>query len=376
MIINWGRKEGDASMNGYDMTTGKNWGILTYLRSLPREAENDLVIMVDAHDAVFQLPLEITLKRYQDMRVQTDARLLRQHGEEAVRNNSLKQTIIMGAEKHCWPLSHTHPACWAVPDSDLRKDAYGNTTDQTTETNRPRFLCSGTIMGPVGDMIKLYEWAHLQWLSYDTWGGDQDYFNNIYGRQELSRHKLRSSKEWIFSFGEKYKDDELTFPHMETNHTDYHLGVDLTSGIFQSLNAAIVDMSSVVHNNLTDLDAKDKEHGTADIYQAQFPFPEDLVGSPFGHDEQLASDWRDVRLFTNFHARTIPAILHYNGDKTKMDDWWHRQWWTGHGREIVSARTDHANIRTDNERQASLKWTDMCGQFADEVFVDPVEPWE
>ena len=45
----WGQNEGDDSMNGDHMTTGKNWGVLKYLRALPPEADKDLVIMVDAH---------------------------------------------------------------------------------------------------------------------------------------------------------------------------------------------------------------------------------------------------------------------------------------------------------------------------------------
>ncbi|GJN72436.1 hypothetical protein VFPFJ_11212 [Purpureocillium lilacinum] len=378
VVINWGQNEGDGSMNGYDMTTGKNWGVLKYLRALPTAAEKDLVIIVDAHDVIFQLPLDITLQRYQSVNERASARLDSQHGLEDVTRHNLRQTVIMGAEKYCWPLDHRHPACWAVPGSTLRPDAYGNATDKATETNRPRWLNSGTVMGPVADLLALYEWAHLLWKAYDTWGGDQDYFSNIYGRQELSRQKLRGSREWVFGFGETFKDDELTWPHLETQHTDYHLGVDLASTVFQDLNSALDDLSSVTHSNLTEVEMNDRQHGTADIYQTPFPFPEDLLRAPLPTEvrrdraNKTVANWMDMPLFSNFHARSIPAILHFNGDKTKIDDWWARQWWTGQGRELLRARMSDPGfaIKTDGITNNTAPWDEMCGAFDRELFID------
>ncbi|KAK2608920.1 hypothetical protein QQS21_002496 [Conoideocrella luteorostrata] len=377
-IINWGQNEGNASMNGYDMITGKNWGVLKYLRSLPPKADNDLVIMVDAHDVVFQLPLSVALQRYVAIRDSASARTISQHGPEEVFRHGLQQTIIMGAEKYCWPLDHRHPACFAVPTSPLREDAYGNKTDKLLFTNRPRWLNSGTIMGPVGDLRKLYEWAHLLWMAYDTPGGDQDYFSNIYGRQELSRQRLRGGKDWVFGFGEHFEEKDLIWPHMETKHTDYHLGVDLTSTLFQALNAALDDLSSVVHSNNTDMLEKDHSHGTASIYNAPFPFPEDLLKLPVPKGRQAnygvdATTWRDVRLFSNFHARSIPVILHYNGDKSRVDSWWQRQWWTGMGRELMQMKMGHAGFPIMTDANVTLQWADMCEEFSDQIFVEPIE---
>lgn len=379
-IINWGQNEGDDSMNGYDMTTGKNWGVLKYLRALPPEADKDLVIMVDAHDVVFQLPLGLVLQRYASVNKQAVSRLNQQHGPEEVVKHRLAQTIIMGAEKFCWPLDHRHPACWAVPESTIRPDAYGNATDQATATNRPRWLNSGTVMGPVDDLRALYEWAHVLWMAYDTWGGDQDYFSNIYGRQELSRQRLRGSREWVFGFGEHFNEDELVWPHMEIQHTDYHLGVDTASLVFQALNEALDDLSSVVHSNGTDVDVKDRQHGTADIYQTPFPFPEDLLHSqlPIGGrwEHAVGAGWRDMRLFSNFHSRSIPAILHYNGDKSRMDNWWHLQWWTSQGQELLHLRTSDPGFQIRTDANETLRWEDMCAEFEEQVFVNPIQPYK
>lgn len=388
-IINWGLKGGDAEMNGYDMTTGKNWGVLKYLRSLPPEKDKDLVIMVDAHDVVFQLPVDITLQRYKSANRNAISRLKGQHDDHDIAKYGLSQTILMGAEKFCWPLDHRHPACYAVPESLIKANAYGENTDQSLETNRPRWLNSGTIIGPVDDLRELYEWAHLLWKGYPAWGGDQDYFSNIYGTQELSRQRLRGTKNWVFGFGEKLEEKDLIIPNVETEHTDYHLGVDLNSSIFQTLNKALDDMSSVVHSNRTDLSSKDHLHGTASIYQEHFPFPQDLLKQrpPFqglqddmestDRSEQLKKTWRDVRLHSNFHARSIPSIMHYNGDKSHMDDWWHRQWWTGWGRELMEVKMSRPGfqISTDSKSNPKLLWTDICSEFDDEVFVDQVESY-
>ncbi|KAJ6443677.1 hypothetical protein O9K51_04856 [Purpureocillium lavendulum] len=375
VIINWGQNEGDTSMNGYDMTTGKNWGVLKYLRALPPEAAGDLVIIVDAHDVIFQLPIDVALRRYQAINERATSRLIKQHGEEEVIRHGLKQTVVMGAEKYCWPLDHHHPACFAVPESTIRSDAYGNATDQTTETNRPRWLNSGTVIGPVADLLALYEWAHLLWKAYDTWGGDQDYFSNIYGRQELSRQKLRGSQEWVFGFGENFTEEELTWPHLETEHTDYHLGVDLASVLFQDLNSALDDLSSVTHRNQTDVELKDQHHGTANIYHDVFPFPEDMLklrlpsGVRRNRTNEQKWTWMDYPLFSNFHARSIPAILHFNGDKTRIDEWWRKQWWTGQGRDLLYARLERAGfaIRTDAAVNNTMKWDDMCKEFDEQL---------
>lgn len=379
-IINWGQHEGDESMNGYDMITGKNWGVLMYLRNLPSAADEDIVVMVDAHDVVFQLPMEVLLKRYAALRKQQLAQLIAQHGDAQVAKYNLAKAIFMGAEKFCWPLDHRHPACWAVPQSSLRPDAYGAETDKDTDTNRPRFLNSGTIIGPVGDLRRLYEHAHVLWTAYDSWGGgDQDYFSNIYGRQELSLQRLRNSSDWKFSFGEHYEEGDLIWPNMETKHTDYHLGVDLTSGMFQALNHALDDLSPVVHNNDTDVARRDEEHGTAETYEGTFSFPTDLQSVPMplrGPNGDF--NWKDVRLFSNFHARTIPAILHYNGDKTRMDEWWQRQWWTGQGRYLMEKRMNGGNftVKTDSTESPRLEWEDICGSFDEQLYVDQVETWE
>ncbi|PHH86914.1 hypothetical protein CDD83_9581 [Cordyceps sp. RAO-2017] len=384
VIINWGLEQGDEAMNGYDMVTGKNWGVLEYLRELPATADDDIVIMVDAHDVIFQLPLQVLLGRYDDINAQATARLEKQHGREGLRADRIGQTIIMPSEKYCWPLDHRHPSCYAVPESGLRPDAYGPETDRATETNRPRWLNSGVIMGPVGDMRELYEWAHVLWRAYDTQGGDQDYFSHIYGVQELSRQRLRGSQDWAFGFGEHFKDDELWRPHMEARHRDYRLGLDLGSTAFQALNSAAGDLSAVVHGNATAVDARDREHGTADIYGAPFAFPDDLRGPlPAGFRARAPDDgagppgWRDVRLFSNFHARSVPALLHFNGDKTHMDDWWHRQWWAGQGREMLQLRSSRPGfaIRPDNRsaHSVSMSWDDLCAPFEADVFVEPYD---
>lgn len=376
-------------MNGYDMITGKNWGVLKYLRSLPSDMDKDLVIMADAHDVVFQLPMDITLERYEAANREAMSRIKSQHKETDIAKYGLSQSILMGAEKHCWPLDHRHPACYAVPESLIHPQAYGDKTDKELDSNRPRWLNSGTIIGPVDDLREMYEWAHMLWRAYVAWGGDQDYFSHIYGIQELSRQRLRGNKKWSFGFGESFAQSDLFTPNLETDHKDYHLGLDLNSKIFQTLNNALDDMSSVVHNNETDLDAKDSMHGTKVIFQDEFDFPHDLLQrqSPFielqdylqSEDkwEQLGKTWRDVRLHSNFHARSIPSIMHYNGDKTRMDDWWHRQWWTGWGRELMEVKMSKPGFRIASDAKSNpiLSWKDMCSEFEDKVFVDPVESY-
>ncbi|KAI9926510.1 hypothetical protein MW887_004278 [Aspergillus wentii] len=383
VLLNWGLNEGDPAMNGYDMTTGKIWGVLKYLRSLPREAENDIVITIDAHDVVFQLPLPILLSRYHGINNRVNERLARQHGLDVVKQKNITQTIIMGAEKYCWPLDHRHPACYAVPPSPLRPDAYGKDTDKSTETNRPRWLNSGTIVGPVRDMRFLYEWVHLLWRAYYTRGGDQDYFSYIYGMQELGRQKLRGTHDWVFGFNESFDEKDFVPTHLPVEHTDYHLGLDLGSEIFQAVNKAWEDLSPVVHENNTLVDERDRVHGTASIYQEHFRYPQDLseIASPFqdlkgteaAETEHLLNiNWRGVPLFTNFNSRSIPVAMHHNGDKKKMEEWWHLLWWKGRGRDMKNAKERKMGksgfwISTDSGHR--LTWDQICADHQASVFV-------
>ncbi|KZZ95455.1 hypothetical protein AAL_04686 [Moelleriella libera RCEF 2490] len=322
VLINWGLDVGDDKMNGYDMTTGKNWGVLQYLRRLPREADDELVLMVDAHDTMLQLPFDVAVQRY-----------------------------------------------------------------RAIEVSRPRWLCSGTVMGPAGDLRRLYERAHQMWTSYDTRDGDQHYFGNIYGRQELGRHRLRGSRDWVFPLRERYPDDQIIFPNAETNHTDYHLGVDLGSSLFQSLNAALMDMSPIVHSRAADLEAVDRAHKTHDIYQTPLPFPQDLLDAPPpplivpGDDDHYHGgggaspseprSWRDVRLWANFRARVIPAVMHFNGvAKLDWKEWWHKQWWTGRGRELLRRRTGEPGfaLETDAAANTRMTWDELCAPFESDMF--------
>ncbi|KAI1858079.1 uncharacterized protein JN550_012901 [Neoarthrinium moseri] len=367
-------------MNGYDIVTGKIWGVLKYLRSLPPEADEDIIVMTDAFDVVFQLPPKILLSRYRAINQRVNMQLITQHGLEAVRQHGLMQSIIMGAEKYCWPLSHRHPACYAVPGSRLRADAYGHNTDTSVETNRPRWLNSGTVIGPVHDMRVLYEWAHSLWLSYYGWGGDQEYFSYIYGMQELGRQQLRGSREWLFGFNESFSEDDFVAVNLPVEHVDYHVGVDSGSEIFQSLNSATEDLSPVVHDNAAEVEKEDRLHGTADIYHEHFSFPVDLDNTtpPFEDLEDTSLDgvkeqnpglnWRSVQLFTDFHSRTIPVALHHNGNKTKVEEWWRLQWWTGWGRELTSKKKGCCSSWISTDAGHSIRWDDICGEYQDILF--------
>ncbi|KAB8737488.1 hypothetical protein FH972_026447 [Carpinus fangiana] len=395
ILLNWGLEESSLEMNGYDMKAGKIWGVLQYLRALPRSADDDLVLMSDAYDVWFQLPPDILLARYDAANARANARIAREHGEVAVAAHNLAQTIIFGAEKFCWPRNHTDPACYAVPMSTLRPDAYGPHTDSAeVKTQRPRFLNSGLIAGPVSDMRALYERVHELWTAEapvthsddeKANDGDQNIFAEVYGRQEYARQRIRGTNDWVFNFGESHANSTLAHPSPDDRSWEFHIGLDLDGNMFQALNEAHMDLSFVTHADSAQLAKFDRKHGTDTIYgptDASFPFPADLElleRKPFdalvGEDTETSAlrrkGWADVPLATNFHARTIPVALHHNGYNRLLKPWWREVWWTVFGagsRLLRDMRNQRTQLGAWTVKGVFLSWDELCEGFDRDVF--------
>lgn len=137
-LLGW---EGHGQYNGTESHLFKISETLAYLDNLPASADDDLVLVLDAYDVWLQLPPDVLIKRYFSAIDKANARLKREgiHGVEhggAV----VKQSILFGPDKTCWPDDERRAACWAVPESSLPKDIFGPATDTWMVPNRPRWL--------------------------------------------------------------------------------------------------------------------------------------------------------------------------------------------------------------------------------------------
>ncbi|WXC53853.1 hypothetical protein QX201_013496 [Fusarium graminearum] len=106
----------------------------------------------------------------------------------------MQQTIIVSAQKKCFPPESSGSIlhCDQLPDSPVRKDLYGPNTDRDPNEfhdNRPKYLNSGSMIGPVGDMRRyfrrVYERMQRGLVNGKDLYSDQGIFAEIFAEQEL-----------------------------------------------------------------------------------------------------------------------------------------------------------------------------------------------
>ncbi|GAO47751.1 hypothetical protein G7K_1950-t1 [Saitoella complicata NRRL Y-17804] len=149
-LVNYGKKYDDPAIARAQKIAGLNEYLLKSTVS-----RNDTIIIADGFDVWFQLPLDVMVSRY---------RLAQQ--------NDTSRTIF-GADKKCWPNDPNSPACTRAPLSSLPDGVYGPDTDQLTiyrdqkakyDNFRPRWLNSGTAIGPASSLHAIYEeaWRRIE----------------------------------------------------------------------------------------------------------------------------------------------------------------------------------------------------------------------
>ncbi|KAF5676198.1 hypothetical protein FHETE_2325 [Fusarium heterosporum] len=119
--------------------------------------DDDLVIIVDSFDVLAQLPAEVMIERYFEISRKSEQRLADQRGLtiEQLHELGIRQTIMYGAGKMCFVGSPNEPMCPLMPSSNSPRLKFGvKTENEDVRFLDSRYLNSGTIMGPVGDIRK------------------------------------------------------------------------------------------------------------------------------------------------------------------------------------------------------------------------------
>ncbi|OAQ99034.1 hypothetical protein LLEC1_02508, partial [Akanthomyces lecanii] len=189
LLLGW---KGQGEMDAAETHLAKLRAIQIYLQGLSTDEDDDLVLIVDGYDIMMQLPMEIMIERYFNIQRDADARLAErfQLSVSELHERGIRNTIFWGPDKVCWPVEWAAPRCWAVPASHLDEHTFGpNQGDGGMETNDPRWLNSGTVIGPVGDMrtyinATMAEIARTYDANFENRESDQYYLANVWGRQE------------------------------------------------------------------------------------------------------------------------------------------------------------------------------------------------
>ncbi|KAF1838434.1 hypothetical protein BDW02DRAFT_565033 [Decorospora gaudefroyi] len=407
VLIDWA---GEGAFNATETHLAKIAGSLRYLENLAPSQDTDLVLVLDGFDVIFQLGPDVLLKRYFQEIAASNAELAKRFGSQHVREYNIYNSILFGPDKLCWPIDYSRPACWAVPPSPLHPDAFGPYTDKIMGDMphaRPRWLNSGTILGPVNDVRTMLR-ATQERINekydpaYELRNSDQMYLADLWGDQEFARVlSLGHFKEFHKSDWKPDWAEEISIPALEQGkRTEYHIGLDHRSALFQTMAGYRSYMAWIATNRLP------LHSSQISVEPYRIDLPQDVLHArpPFAsitNDSALSSkSWRDVRLgFNTVTGSTFP-ILHFTGDKTFRGRWWSRMWYFEHADRLRRAEAERKNdaIGTIDEvnwlkarpyesgkgdRKGEEAWSDsgqkfgwdeLCGAHEEVLYSEYVEP--
>ncbi|GAB7359979.1 hypothetical protein MBLNU230_g7503t1 [Neophaeotheca triangularis] len=340
--------------------------ILEYLEGLPPESDDDLVLIVDGYDIWFQLRPDVIIKRYYEIIEHANARLAAEGilGVPDQTGKEIRQSVLFGPDKLCWPKDDRRTACWAVPDYDQLGPnfppwVFGPETGGWMVTLRPRWLNSGTMIGPVKDMREVF-YATQERInktydeSFQFRNSDQYYFSEIWAEQEYSRIAARDGevvpppvRQEVMKDGKKQFDTTAQFPTIGSGQrVEYGIGLDYDAALFQT-NAGYRSFCTWITFNHTSPPSPPYADGTPrtpridqmplqkDVSDSPAPFadlPPWLSNHPSNPDKNhynlppSSTPWSEISLGVNAITQQIFPIFHVTGDKSFRDLWWPRIW--------------------------------------------------
>lgn len=446
-LINFG-KVFNEDVWGEGSHIGKIRGVYEFLNDEKKVKDDDLVMITDGYDVWFQLPPEVLIERYHAINKEANERLRGRYGNALPKKSGASdktktvqrytQKIVFAADKICWPNLAEDPACAAVPYSTLPKNVYGPETDNDPISFliRPRYLNSGTLIGPVAEVRRLYDYA-LKKLEELGGGiiGDQFVFAEVFGEQEYQREIRRKSSqgtggrwlEWLsdrVGMSESPLSANITINNMTAvlgRDYEFSVGLDYESNLFQTMTHSAGDIDFITYNDSALLSQIQDDHPSlwshplslpADLQRANPPFS---YASPGNHSDDLKDGillpfspnldminqeptWHEVPLATNLFASSIPSLLHFNGDtKPLIDEWWSSMWYYPTSRALLrrymrsingkvaakaaaeggsnwwDTRGGQGGVWTD--RGTWIGWGEVCAKTENEVFADGKGVW-
>ncbi|KAI9171831.1 hypothetical protein HJFPF1_01322 [Paramyrothecium foliicola] len=376
MLLGW---HGTGLLDAHKTHLAKLRVIQKYLRKLEDHEDDDLVVIVDGYDIIMQLPPQIMIERYFQMVEKADKRLADRFkiSVDEARSQGIRQTIFWGPDKICWPIDHNEPRCWAVPSSGLGDKAFGpKTGNGEMFFSDPRWLNSGTLIGPVDDVRALID-ATMEEIeaTYDPdyvhSESDQFYLANVWGRQEYYRSKAAVGEGDIPGGG---KDRRPPHIRQDDQQTEFHVSIDYESALFQTKAGyepffGYMQFNGADHTSTQSRDLFE-EGEDFEPYDIQMPptvvstmskLYDDIADAHPGSD---SSSWiRTVKLGTNFISKHIYALWHCTGPKEPIDLEYPKLWFFPFVKPLIKAAIKSSQHRDliweepiDGRRWAPKTW--------------------
>lgn len=423
LIINWNQTFDDPNLVEGGSHLAKIKGMAEYFESMSQSHDEDIVLIMDGYDAWIQLRPQTMVDRFYSINEQADKRIETEIGKQTMKSNNVSQQVIFGCQKRCWPWTFDDPPCYAVPQSSLPKDIYGNDTDTDVgdEENpyikyRQRFLNSGVAAGTVQGLRKLFQQAYRQVPADSNFGSDQFIFSHIFGDQELYREILRRdsglppNENFNAAHIEEVRAKAAAHPD---GNFEFGIGVDYASEIGLNTVFAEDDTDWVNFADSEQLRRVQDDRGIPAESHRLGPIAMDIGNStpPFATSEPLdksehlpSSNWEHVRLFTDVYTGVAPVVIHHNahrnGMKSLRETWWPLIWFQKYIRTLLRTagdvsdrpiavkqtkgewRREYWAMESDKmadrrgvfAKDAStgnwLSFEDLCGAYEDEIFRD------
>lgn len=360
-----------------------------YFASLSPDEDDDLVIIVDGYDILIQLPPEIMVERYFQVAERADAHLARRFdiSVSELHRRGLRQTIFLGPDKICWPIDPRAPRCWSAPESPIPPAAWGlNKGDDAMFYADPRWLNSGTIMAPIGD-LKRYIAATMDEIrathdpAYEFRESDQYYLSNVWGRQEYWRARMMES-----DIPGGPPDKIIPVKHTPFQTTEYHVAIEYESALFQT-RAGYQPYFGYVSFNESGLAATLNTNIPIDgpvLAPSTVKMPKNIATSlsklyddiPDAHPGSTSADWLGaVELGVNFVTHHIYGLWHCTGSKQFVEVEFPTMWFYPYVKSLLKAAVKASQADPDAPLTQKLidgrRWVPKnaypaAGAFSDE----------
>ncbi|KAM5344288.1 hypothetical protein ACJ41O_012825 [Fusarium nematophilum] len=336
--------KGEGDYDAKKAHIAKLRAIKRYLYSEAGAQADDLVVVVDGFDVLAQIPADAMVERYFNLMAEADQKLADQRGltVEELHGMGLRQTLLWGTDKGCFPGGGHDPRCWLIPFSTLPRYKWGPKTDNGELIfSDSRFLNSGTVIGPLGDLRTFID-AALE-LIEDIWDpefrfhdSDQYYISTLYARQEYQRAvDLNGGGEFPGEVGDR------VLPRRkegEDDVTEYHVVVDFESSFTQTQchNNRFIQKLEYKNHDLTATMRDDvmDEGEKFSPYNIQMPAP--LFQSMIRlfetvHEDERPGmsprDWvRSLKMGTNVGTRKIFGFYHNTCSKKAFVEKYQGSW--------------------------------------------------
>lgn len=253
--------------------------------------------------------------------------------------------------------------------------------------NQPMWLNSGTILGPVKDLLEVFRSTLDEIHNNHVTDSDQFYFANLFGTQEFTRLQthtqlLEARKQEVFGDDVEWNRTNMTrFDAVIQwgQKVEYHIGLDYASVMFQTL--------AYWKQYLTwtrEVDSWTPPNGQSALY-----YP-GLAGSPYsirlskdihdslppfyalrdtdGNGESGAHpSWSEVQLLYNVIAQESPVMIHFTGDKPYREFWWRNMWFQSRANELRVASLTSAMEPLSTREIEGMIWYGAYSEDADEI---------